>query len=39
MELSGLPEMRMLYVHGCTVSQEEVDELTDSNPRLAVFGY
>jgi hypothetical protein len=28
----------MLYVHGCTVSEEEVEELTDRNGQLAVFG-
>jgi hypothetical protein len=39
MDLSGLRELRMLYVHGCTVSEDEVEELTDDNPRLAVFGY
>lgn len=38
MQLNGMPEMRMLYVHGCTVPEKEVNELTDLNPRLAVFG-
>jgi len=38
LKLSELPELRMLYVHGCTVSEEEVEKLTDRNGRLAVFG-
>ncbi len=38
MDLSGLTELRMLYTHGCTVPEEEIEELTNVNPRLAVFG-
>ncbi len=38
MDLSGLTELRMLYTHGCHVSQDEQDELTNVNPMLAVFG-
>ncbi len=35
--LNGLDEMRMLYVHGCTVSKSEVKKLTKQNRKLAVF--
>lgn len=38
LELSDLPELRMLYVYDCVVSEEEVEELTDRNSQLAVFG-
>ena len=38
MDLSGLSELRMLYVYDCTVSEDEVEELSDQNSRLAVFG-
>ncbi len=37
MDLSGLTELRMLYTKDCTLSQDEIDELTDRNPKLAVF--
>jgi hypothetical protein len=37
MDLAGLREMRMLYVRGCTLPEEDETELTDVNPRLAVF--
>jgi len=34
--LGGMRELRMLYIKGCSVPQDETDELSDRNPRLYI---